>query len=84
MMASSTTSPMASTSASKVKRLIEYPNTSITKKVPTSDSGMAITGMMTARRLPRKRKMTIVTMTSDSASVFTTSEMDVVMNVVES
>jgi hypothetical protein len=75
---------MASTNANSVNRLIEYPNTSITKKVPTSDSGMAITGMMTARRLPRKRKMTTVTMTSDSANVFTTSEMDVLMNSVES
>ncbi len=75
---------MASTNANSVNRLIEYPNTSITKKVPISDSGMAITGMMTARRLPRKRKMTTVTMTSDSTNVFTTSVMDVLMNSVES
>ena len=84
MMASSTTSPMASTNANNVKRLIEYPNASITKKVPISDSGMAMTGMMTARRLPRKRKMTTVTMTSDSTSVFTTSTMEVLTNSVES
>ena len=56
----------------------------MTKNVPISDSGMAITGMMTARRLPRNRKMTTVTMSSDSTSVFTTSGMDVVMNLVES
>ena len=75
---------MARTNANSVNRLIEYPNASITKKVPISDSGMAMTGMMTARRLPRNRKMTMVTMRSDSASVFTTSTMEVLMNAVES
>ena len=56
----------------------------MTKKVPISDSGMAMTGMMTARSVPRNRKMTTVTMTSDSTSVFTTSVMEVLMNSVES
>ena len=55
MMASSTTRPMASTRASSVSRLMEYPRASITKKVPTRDSGMAITGTATARKVPRKR-----------------------------
>ncbi len=75
---------MASTNANSVNRLIEYPKASITKNVPTSDSGMAMTGMMTARRLPRNRKITTVTMRSDSPNVFRTSTIDVLMNAVES
>ena len=54
------------------------------KKVPTSESGMAITGTITARRLPRNRKITTVTMTSASTSVFTTSLIEVLMKSVES
>ena len=50
------------------------------KKVPTSDSGIAITGTVTARRLPRKRKITTVTMASASTSVLTTSLIEVLMN----
>ena len=73
MIASSTTSPIARTSASSVSRLTEYPRTSITKNVPTSDSGIAITGMATARTLPRNRKITAVTITNDSPSVLITS-----------
>ena len=54
------------------------------KNVPISDSGIAMTGTITARKLPRNRKMTIVTIISASTSVFTTSEIEVLMNSVES
>jgi hypothetical protein len=84
MMASSTTSPIASTSASRVSRLMEYPNASMMKKAPTSDSGMATTGTSTARGLPRNRKITTVTITSASMRVLITSRMELVMNLVPS
>ena len=57
---------------------------SMTKKVPISDSGMAIKGITTARRLPRNRKITMETMTSDWIRVFTTSSIELLMNIVPS
>ena len=45
------------------------------KNAPMIESGMAATGMSTARSDPRKRKMTTTTMSSVSASVLTTSLM---------
>ncbi len=45
---------------------------------------MAITGITTARRLPRNRKITTVTMSSASTSVLITSVMEVLMNSVAS
>ena len=48
-MASSTTMPMASTSASSETVLAEKPIASITAKVPISETGTAISGMMVAR-----------------------------------
>ena len=65
-IASSTTSPIASTSASSVRRLIEKPSANIMLKVPTSDSGIAITGISTERHDPRKRNTTTVTIASAS------------------
>ncbi len=56
----------------------------MTKNEPTSDSGIAINGMATARRLPRNRKMTTLTISSDSISVLTTSWIELVMNLVPS
>ena len=52
----------------------------MTKKVPISDNGIAITGMITARRLPRNTKITPVTISSASISVFTTSRIEEVTN----
>ena len=43
------------------------------KNVPISDSGIAISGTMTARKLPRNRKITSVTISSASTSVLITS-----------
>src|SRR3546814_1861297 len=72
-MASSTTRPIASTIASKVKRLREKPNASISAAEPTSDSGIVTTGISTARRDPRNRKITTTTMRIASISVCVTS-----------
>ena len=54
------------------------------KKVPIIDSGIATIGTITARKLPRNRKMTTVTIASASTSVFTTSTIEVLMYSVES
>ena len=84
MIASSTTSPIASTSASSVSRLMEKPNTSIMVKVPISDSGMAITGISTERGEPRKANTTRVTISSASTSERTTSWIELETKSVES
>ena len=84
MMASSTTRPMASTSASRVSRLIEKPSASITAKVPISDSGMVITGISTERGEPRNAKTTSVTISSASTSVRSTSWIELFTKSVES
>ncbi len=49
------------------------PAASIRKTAPTSDMGMATTGMITERTEPRNRKMTTTTMRRVSVSVFKTS-----------
>ena len=62
-MASSTTMPIASTSASSEIVLIEKPNTGNSTKVPTSETGTASSGISVARQPCRKMKTT--RMTSD-------------------
>jgi len=49
------------------------PKTFISSTAPMSEIGMAMTGMITPRTDPRKRKMMMMTMSSVSASVFSTS-----------
>ena len=56
----------------------------MTKKVPISDSGMAIIGIKTALKLPKNKKITTVTMSKASTSVWMTSVIEVVINLVES
>ena len=68
-IASSTTMPIASTSASSDTVLAEKPSASITANVPISDTGTAISGIRVARKLPRKRKTTTTTRTNASNSV---------------
>ena len=65
MIASSTTMPMASVSASRVKLLIEKPRKYMIAKVATMDVGIARPGMIVARRFRRKTKM--ITTTSPAA-----------------
>src|SRR5215470_6742268 len=55
-IASSTTRPTESTMASSVKRLMVKPATSIRKTAPTSETGMATTGISTERNEPRNKK----------------------------
>ena len=54
-MASSTTKPIARTSANKVSRLIEKPSAYITVNAATKDTGTVTAGMIVARTLPKKR-----------------------------
>ncbi len=74
-IASSTTMPIASTSASSETVLIENPSASITAKVPTSATGTAMIGTSVARRLPRNTNTTIATRMNASISVWITSSM---------
>ena len=60
-MASSTTNPTDSVSASSVILLIEKPNAYIAAQVPTSEIGTASAGMMVADTFRRNRKMTMMT-----------------------
>ena len=69
IMASSTTRPMANTSASKVRRLIEKLSASIKISAPIRDNGMAMIGIMTDRGEPRKTKTTKATISTASISV---------------
>ena len=72
-MASSTTMPMASTMPSRLSMLSEKPHTSITARVATSDTGMAIVGMIVVRQLCRKSYSSWMTRISASPSVRITS-----------
>ncbi len=49
------------------------PASIIRKTAPISEIGMATTGMITVRSDPMKRKITIMTMSNVSLSVFKTS-----------
>ena len=84
MIASSTTSPIASTSASSVSRLMEKPNNSMMVKVPINDSGMATTGISTERGDPRNANTTNVTISTAMTSVRTTSWIALLTKAVES
>ena len=68
-MASSTTKPMASTKASRVKVLMENPNKAIKAKVPIKLTGIVTKGMIEARTVRRKTKITKATSTAASTMV---------------
>ncbi len=72
-MASSTTSPTASTTPSSVKVLIEKPAASITAKAPTIDTGMATTGISVVRHSRRNANTTSTTSTKAMKMVSVTS-----------
>ena len=74
-MASSTTRPMASTIASRVRVLTVKPKAYIRANAPISETGMVTIGMMVARRLRRKKKITSTTSTIASPIVLKTDEM---------
>jgi hypothetical protein len=77
-IASSTTMPIASTRAKRVRRLTEYPRAARPRKVPITLTGTARSGISVARQLWRKRKTTSVTSAIASSRVITTSSMEAV------
>ena len=83
-MASSTTMPIASTSASSETVLALKPSASMTAKVPISETGTAMTGISVVRSLPRNRNTTMATRTNASTSVWITSSMVASTNTVVS
>ena len=83
-IASSTTKPVATTSAISVRLLIEKPARYMTPNVPTSESGTATLGISVAGRLRRKRKITITTSAIAIASSIWTSRTDARMVTVRS
>ena len=83
-MASSTTSPTASTMASRVNRFNVNPKINMMNRAPMSEIGIATTGISTERRVPRNKKMTTTTMPNVSMSVWTTSLIAFSMYLVES
>ncbi len=72
-IASSTTTPIPSTIASREIVLAEKPNASSTANVPIRLTGIATIGMIVARTLPRKTNTTATTSAKAIPSVFTTS-----------
>ena len=75
-IASSTSSPMASTIANMVSMLIEKPSAASTPNVPSSTIGTAIVGISVARKFCRNRYITRNTSTTASTSVVTTPWID--------
>ena len=68
-MASSTTKPTDSVSASSVMLLMEKPNAYIAAQVPISETGTASAGMIVAETERRNRKITRTTSAIAIASV---------------
>ncbi len=79
-IASSTTSPIASTIDSSVSVLIVKPNTYISANAPISDTGIVTIGMTVARKLRRKKKITSTTSTIASPIVWNTLAIERSMN----
>ena len=72
-IASSTTMPIASTSPNSDRLLSEKPAARITANVPTSETGIASSGMIVARHVCRNTITTIETMMSASNKVCCTA-----------
>ncbi len=72
-IASSTTMPIASTRPNRLSVLIEKPSRYSAAKVPTTDTGTAISGMIEARQVCRNRITTSTTRAMASSSVETTA-----------
>ena len=68
--------PTDRTTARRVSRLIEKPNSCIRKTAPIIEIGMAMIGTSTVRMLPMNRKITTITMMRVSTRVLTTSKID--------
>src|SRR5476649_2330768 len=72
-MASSTTKPTDSVSASSVILLMEKPKAYMAAQVPINETGTASEGMMVAETFRRNRKITMITRVTAIASVSWTS-----------
>ena len=83
-IASSTTSPVANVSPNIVNVLIENPRTCMIANVPTSDTGIVMTGTSVVRGSCKKTNTTRTTSTIESASVIKTSLRDSVTKSVAS
>jgi hypothetical protein len=77
-MASSTTIPMASTSANSVSMLMLNPKASNTANEPMIDTGMATPGITVARPFWRKTNTVKNTRPAATSNVTTTSLIDAV------
>ena len=75
-IASSTTIPMASTSAKSETVFSDIPSISRKANVPISETGMATAGMIVARQLPRNTNTTDTTRIKVRISVEITSDSD--------
>ena len=75
-MASSTTTPTASTSAKRDKRFIDMPKAFSAKNVPINDTGIVIQGTSVAIASPKKRKIIITTIIAVKKIVNSTSFID--------
>ncbi len=83
-IASSTTSPVASTMPNSVKVLMENPSNLINANVPIRETGIVTAGISVLRQSCRNRNITIITKMTASTSVFNTSLIESPTNVVES
>ena len=75
-IASSTTSPVAKVIPKSVNELMEKSKSRMNANVPISETGIVMAGMIVARQSCRNRKITMITMTMASASVFSTSTIE--------
>ncbi len=75
-MASSTTTPMASTRPNRVSVLRPKPSRCMAAKVPISETGTAISGITEARQLCRNSTTTSTTSRMASIRVWTTASME--------
>ncbi len=83
-IASSTTSPMHRTRASRVSRLMVNPKAYKAMNAATRHTGTVTEGISAARTLPRNSQMTSTTRAMASASVQYTRLIDALMNTVAS
>ena len=81
-MASSTTRPTASTTASIESTFIENPARYIIKKAPMRDTGITIQGTSVTLQSLRKRKIMMITRMNATYTVSLTSFMDARINLV--
>ena len=81
-MASSTTRPTESTTASMESTFMEKPSRYITKNAPMSDTGITRQGIRVTRQSRRNRKMMMITSTKASYTVLSTSAIEARMNFV--